>query len=109
MQISIYDLQKNHVIANEVKQSYKSKFRLLCRFTPRNDNDELSGIDKNIGLPLQISIYDLQLTIYALYSTLTSILSLPTPRLRQAGRRGRGRKKIDIICKRYVLAFVKTL
>jgi hypothetical protein len=27
------------VIANEVKQSHKSKFRLLRRFTPRNDNE----------------------------------------------------------------------
>ena len=30
------------VIANEVKQSHKSKFRLLSRFTPRNDIDEFN-------------------------------------------------------------------
>ncbi len=30
---------KDHVIANEVKQSHKSKYRLLRRFTPRNDID----------------------------------------------------------------------
>ena len=55
--MSIYNLRlkiykKDNVIANKVKQSHKSKFRLLRlpvhytqtgRSTPRNDNDGFSG------------------------------------------------------------------
>ncbi|MCK4545218.1 hypothetical protein KAU43_06730, partial [candidate division WOR-3 bacterium] len=33
------EIGNNRVIANEVKQSHKSKFRLLRRLTPRNDID----------------------------------------------------------------------
>jgi hypothetical protein len=42
LQFTINNLKNDHVIANEVKQSHISKFRLLRRLTPRNDIDELS-------------------------------------------------------------------
>ncbi|MCK4545215.1 hypothetical protein KAU43_06715, partial [candidate division WOR-3 bacterium] len=41
IQFTIYSFRftnKDHVIANEVKQSHKSKFRLLSCFTHSNDN-----------------------------------------------------------------------
>jgi len=37
-------MQNSHVIANEVKQSHKSKFKLFRHFTPRNDIDGISSI-----------------------------------------------------------------
>jgi hypothetical protein len=48
LRFTVNDLQKDCVIANDVKQSHKSEFRLLClpvhytqtgRFNPRNDID----------------------------------------------------------------------
>jgi len=61
------------VISNEVKQSHKSKFRLIHlpvrvrtqtgRFTPRNDNDEFNETGQYVYICILIYIID-KLYIY---------------------------------------------
>jgi hypothetical protein len=60
--------KNNRVIANKVKQSYKSRIRLLRlpvhytqtgRFSPRNDNNEFSETGTYIYIdPLKVNLYN---------------------------------------------------
>jgi hypothetical protein len=52
--------KNNHVIANEVKQSHKSKYRLLRRFTPRNNIFQVFNS--------RFTIYGLRFTSFAIGS-----------------------------------------